>query len=178
MNGYLLAGALLGLTLLGIGAPMVMTMAQFNGPTPWYMHEAEQGPHHGPYVNDHAPHQCPECPGTCNQTRIHEQDRIHDRIRECCDKANMTTITGTIIEVNAEEGILILTTGNGNITVMYRGIWTDGSTEIPYYKLITSSNVGEEITITGFNKCCDGTLRALKITINNTTYELAMWHHS
>ncbi len=179
MNGYLLAGALLGLTLLGIGAPMAMTMTQFNDPTPWYMHEAKQGPQHGQCVKeDHIHHnQSHECSETCDQIRIHEKDREHDRIRECHDEKDLITITGTIKEIYTEEGILILTAKDENISVVYRGIWTDGSKEIPYYKLITTNNVGEEITITGFNKCCDDTFRAIKITIDNTTYELAMWHH-
>ena len=179
MNGYLLAGALLGLTLLGIGAPMVMAMAQYNGPTPWYMYGAENGHRNESYANDHAlRNKFRECSGTHEQirSRIRDQNRVQDRVREYSDRTNLTIITGTIVEINPEEGVLTLNTDNGNITVIYRGRWTDGSSIIPYYNLLKSNDTGE-MTITGFYRCSDEAFRAVQITINDTTYELAMQYH-
>lgn len=176
--GYILAGALLGLTLLGVAAPMAMTMFQSHGPVDWHMHGTRLVEPHSEPMEEHCHEEmhCYNCEHTHDM--IQERDRLMEHERNCDEthEVNTTTISG-VVESISTDGYMVIQTENGEVTIQFRGIWSDGETTIPYYQLAEQITQGETIIITGFYKCFNDEFKATQITIGTTTYMLESGHH-
>ena len=162
----MLAGILIGLAVVGLAVPVtygVLTHAWTPTTTTHDMTECENcGEHHGPMARP-AEHCRGECNGNC------DRDRMHEYLN------NTSTVTGTIISIDPDNGTLTLSTDNKTIEIIVHGRWSDGENIMCYTDLLSKLSTGTTATITIIDTCHDE-IHALKIVVDNQEYYMLRGH--